>query len=253
MSTAQAQQAQAQQAQAQQAQAQQAQAQQAQAQQAQIQKKTFRFEFTADIMDLIKRFAIVHQYDERKMYKEQWNNWYNENKEEMEREIERMNEIGYVGDVQDKMFKAGRYYFRKKNIKNKEKTENKEVQTQYVKHAEVKHADVKHADVKHADVKHADVRPHVVNASVVKEKPQRNYITMLEETLAAMDEHIKTSLANDADFKPSDGYSKFCENNVFVLRTEIQRMVGENIMDKKDIPEKIKKTYKNRYYMLTRN
>ena len=207
-----------------------AQTQQAQqAQQIQQQKKTFRFEFTADVMELIKRFAIVHQYDERKMYKEQWNNWYSENKEDMEREIERMNEIGYVGDVQDKMFKAGRYYFRKKNIKNK---------------------DVKPEAINANDVKHAEVKP--VEAEV-KEKPRRNYITMLEETLVAMDEHIKTSLENNTDFKPSDGYSEFCENNVFVLRTEIQRMVGENIMDKKDIAEKIKKTYKNRYYMITRN
>ena len=86
-------------------------------------KKTYRFEFTSEVMDLIKHFAIVHQFDERKIYKEQWNNWYNENKEEMEREIRRMNEIGYVGDVKDKMFKAGRYYFRKKNIKTRTRIE----------------------------------------------------------------------------------------------------------------------------------
>ena len=76
---------------------------------------------------------------------------------------------------------------------------------------------------------------------------------MLEATLTAMDEHIKTALAKEADFKPSAGYSEFCENNVLILRTEIQRMVLDNIMDKKDIAEKIKKTYKNRYFMLTQN
>ena len=76
---------------------------------------------------------------------------------------------------------------------------------------------------------------------------------MMEATLVAMDEHIKTSLAADAEFKPSDGYSEFCEKNVLVLRTEIQRMVADNIIDKKDIAEKIKKTYKNRYYMITSN
>jgi hypothetical protein len=85
------------------------------------------------------------------------------------------------------------------------------------------------------------------------EKKRRNYITMLESTLVAMDEHIKLSLTADAEFKPSDGYSEFCEKNVLVLRTEIQRMVVENIIDKKDIAEKIKKTYKNRYYMITSN
>ena len=201
-------------------------------------KKTFRFEFESDIMELIERFAIVHQYDERKMYKEQWNSWYNENKEQMEREIERMNDIGYVGDVKDKMFKAGRYYFRKKNIKNKE--------TQAETHAETQ------AQVK--ETINNDIKPHVVNpAVVVTEKKRRNYITMLEATLVAMDEHIKLSLATDADFKPSDGYSEFCEKNVLVLRTEIQRMVADNIMDKKDIADKIKKTYKNRYYMITKH
>lgn len=194
--------------------------------QTQQQKKTFRFEFTEDIMELIKRFAIVHQYDERKMYKEQWNIWYNENKAEMEQEIERMNEIGYVGDVKDKMFKAGRYYFRKKNIKKEDKEEPRE----------------------------SEVFDNINTENTENtEKKRRNYITMLESTLIAMDEHIKISLSTDADFKPSDGYSEFCENNVFVLRTEIQRMVGENIMDKKDIAEKIKKTYKNRYYMITSN
>lgn len=189
-------------------------------------KKTFRFEFTEYIMDAIKQFAIVHQYDERKMYKEQWSNWYNENKEDMEREIERMNEIGYVGDVKDKMFKAGRYYFRKKNIKNQDKEEQRE----------------------------CEVFNNINNINTKNtEKKRRNYITMLESTLVAMDEHIKISLATDAQFKPSDGYSEFCEKNVLVLRTEIQRMVVENIIDKKDIAEKIKKTYKNRYYMITSN
>ena len=191
--------------------------------QTQQQKKTFRFEFTEDIMDAIKQFAIVHQYDERKMYKEQWSNWYNENKEDMEREIQRMNDIGYVGDVKDKMFKAGRYYFRKKNIKNQDKEEPRE----------------------------CEVFDNINTQNT--EKKRRNYITMLESTLVAMDEHIKSSLASDADFKPSDGYSEFCEKNVLVLRTEIQRMVVENIIDKKDIAEKIKKTYKNRYYMITCN
>ena len=192
----------------------------------QQQKKTFRFEFAEEIMDLIKRFAIVHQYDERKTYKEQWNIWYNENKVDMEREIERMIDIGYVGDVKDKMFKAGMYYFRKKNIKKEDKEEPRE------------------SELINNINKLSDVNT---------EKKRRNYITMLEATLVAMDEHIKISLARDTEFKPSDGYSEFCEKNVLVLRTEIQRMVVDNIIDKKDIAEKIKKTYKNRYYMITSN
>jgi hypothetical protein len=213
------------------------------------QKKTFRFEFASEIMELIERFAIVHQYDERKNYKEQWNNWYNENKEDMEREIERMNEIGYVGDVKDKMFKAGRYYFRKKNIKSKEETIEPQAQAQGAQaQAQGAQAQAQGAQAQaHGKAINTEVTPTGVN-----EKKRRNYITMLEATLTAMDDHIKTSLAKEAEFKPSDGYSEFCEKNVLVLRTEIQRMVVDNIMDKKDIAEKIKKTYKNRYYMITK-
>jgi hypothetical protein len=212
--------------------------------QPQQQKKTFRFEFESEIMELIKRFAIVHQYDERKMYKEQWNIWYNENKEDMEREIERMNDIGYVGDVKDKMYKAGRYYFRKKNIKKEDKEETRE--SELINNIHTKNA------TNIVTTKNATSTTSTTNTTNT-EKKRRNYITMLEATLVAMDEHIKTSLANDVEFKPSDGYSEFCEKNILVLRTEIQRMVVDNIMDKKDIAEKIKKTYKNRYFMITRN
>jgi hypothetical protein len=212
-------------------------------------KKTYRFEFTSEVMDLIKHFAIVHQFDERKIYKEQWNNWYNENKEEMEREIRRMNDIGYVGDVKDKMFKAGRYYFRKKNIKNKaqvEQAQQPQAQQPQAQQPQAQQPQAQQAQAQQAQAQQAQ-------AQTKDKKKSRNYITMLEATLTAMDEHIKTALAKEADFKPSAGYSQFCENNVLILRTEIQRMVVDNIMDKKDIAEKIKKTYKNRYFMLTRN
>jgi len=212
-------------------------------------KKTYRFEFTSEVMDLIKHFAIVHQFDERKIYKEQWNNWYNENKEEMEREIRRMNEIGYVGDVKDKMFKAGRYYFRKKNIKNKAQVEQAQ-QAQPAQQAQAQQTQ----QAQPAQQAQTQAQPAQQTQAQTKDKKKsRNYITMLEATLTAMDEHIKRALAKEAEFKPSAGYSQFCENNVLILRTEIQRMVVDNIMDKKDIAEKIKKTYKNRYFMLTKN
>ena len=101
-------------------------------------------------------------------------------------------------------------------------------------------------------ISHSDYKFKKKNDSTTNEKPRRNYITMLESTLNSMDIHIKTSLANNTEFKPSDGYKDFCENNVSILRTEIQRMVTDNIMDKNDISDKIKKTYKNRYYMITK-
>ena len=75
----------------------------------------FRFKFSPEIVDLITRFAKLHQYDDRNTYKESWNLWYSDNEESIQREIFRLHENGYDGDIKDKMYKAGRYYFRKKN------------------------------------------------------------------------------------------------------------------------------------------
>ena len=75
----------------------------------------FRFKFEPTIISLITRFAKLHQYDDRKTYKENWVLFNSENEETIQREIARMYELGYTGDVNDKMYKAGRYYFRKKD------------------------------------------------------------------------------------------------------------------------------------------
>jgi len=191
--------------------------------------KIFRFEFSEDIMELIKRFSLVHQYDERKVYKERWNNWFQEHKEIMEREMRRMTDLGYEGDVHDKMFKAGRYYFRKKNIKkDKEDKEDKEGR------------DANTMDLKK---KNDEKTP----------QKKRNYISMLQTTLDAMDKHLKEQLETNDNFSPASGFNNFCANFTTIIRTEVNRMVTENEMKTTEISDKIKKTYKNRYYMITRN
>jgi len=185
--------------------------------------KIFRYEFTAEIMNAIKSFSTIHQYDERKIYKEQWNHWYEEHKEALELEIRRMKDMGYVGDVKDKMFKAGRYYFRKKE----------------------------EAGAREAGTREAGAREAGTGANI--QKKTRNYITMMESTLGAMDKHITDEMENDAKFKPSAGYINFCENNIDILREEIGRMINDLKMDQAAIKDKLKKTYKNRYYIITRN
>ena len=191
--------------------------------------KIFRFEFSEDIMELIKRFSLIHQYDERKVYKERWNNWFQEHKEIMEREMHRMIDLGYEGDVHDKMFKAGRYYFRKKNIKkDKEDKEDKEGR------------DANTMDLKK---KNDEKTP----------QKKRNYISMLQTTLDAMDKHLQEQLETNDNFSPASGFDNFCANFTTIIRTEVNRMVTENEMKTTEISNKIKKTYKNRYYMITRN
>jgi hypothetical protein len=172
-----------------------------------INNKIFRFKLSDDIVSLITQFAKIHQYDDRHTYKDAWQNWFKSQEELLEREILRLNQLGYKGDVQDKMFKAGRYYFREKPQAKKE----------------------------------------AVKEEVKKEK--RNYVVMNQEVILAMDNHLIAKM-KQPDFKPAKGYIEFCEQQVEILRREIARL-KEQAVSSEIISEKIKKTYKNRYFILS--
>jgi len=166
----------------------------------------YRYKFSNDIMDMITEFAKIHQYDDRKTYKEMWSKWMECNIETIDDEITRLTRLGYEGDIKDKMFKAGRYYFRKKNQSNGEK----------------------------------------------KQQPRRSYITMGNNVLEAMDMHITTTMKN-ADFTPASGYINFCTTHVTLLQNEIRRLCSETTsITANDMIDKVKKTYKNRYFIITR-
>jgi hypothetical protein len=176
--------------------------------------KIFRYKLTDDIMDHITQFAKIHQFDDRHMYKEAWTIWLNDNRDSIDREIMRLKEMGYKGDVEDKMFKAGRYYFREKVA---------------------------------------------VTTNVVEEKMpaaaaavKRDYIVMAPEVIQAMDKQLLTIIKNK-EFKPAAGYTQFCAQHVELLRGEIRRLIGENKTkaNAEKMVAKIKKTYKNRYFILS--
>jgi hypothetical protein len=77
---------------------------------------TFRFKFTDQFMDSLFHFSKVHQYDDRHAFKDAWTAWTDENAVLVQTEVERLNQLGYTGNVIEKMFKSARYYFRKKDV-----------------------------------------------------------------------------------------------------------------------------------------
>ena len=85
--------------------------------------------------------------------------------------------------------------------------------------------------------------------STVKAEPKqrRQYIGVDHELLETMDRHIVANIHND-DYKPKTAFVLFCKENEDVLKQTITRL---SISDAKLIEDKIKKTYKNRYFMLT--
>jgi hypothetical protein len=158
----------------------------------------YRYKFTEDFMEELYKFSKIHQYDDRKDFKEAWEIWNSENEELVDEEMRRLLRLGYDGDIKDKMFKSARYYFRKKNIQIKEP------------------------------------------------RQRRQYINIGNELLNSMDTHIKLNNQN----QPKIGFELFCRENEELVKQSIIKLKDQQLSNS-EIQDKIKKTYKNRYFRLT--
>ena len=177
--------------------------------------KIFRYKLSDEIMSSITQFAKIHQLDDRHMYKEAWTRWLADEQDNVEREVGRLEQLEYKGDILDKMFKAGRYNFREK------------------------------VTIKAVENANANT---VANANDVDNTKTREYIVMDPAIIQAMDLHLR-SLIHNKNFKPAVAYNEFCDQHVELVRLEIQRLMAQNISREK-MSAKFKKTYKNRYYIL---
>ena len=74
----------------------------------------FRYNFDTNFTEKLGSFAKIYQYSDRHEFKEKWEEWVQENQEDIITETRRLESIGYKGDVPTKMFKSARYYFRTK-------------------------------------------------------------------------------------------------------------------------------------------
>jgi hypothetical protein len=77
---------------------------------------------------------------------------------------------------------------------------------------------------------------------------RRKYCGLSKDVLDAMDKHIASNITND-DYKPSTGFESFCAINIALLKEESSRLITNGFKDSVEIHEKLKKTYKNRYFM----
>ena len=163
--------------------------------------KIYRYKFTDSFVEELYTFSKIHQYDHRTDFKEAWELWIEENSNLILDESKRLTDLGYQGDILNKMFTSARYYFRKKG------TEKKAPQLRCT------------------------------------------YIGTQKELLDAMDNHISVNV-NNSSFKPSSGFTEFCKTHADLLQQEIGLLIRFNIIDSTEIKKKIKKTYKNRYFMI---
>ena len=79
-------------------------------------------------------------------------------------------------------------------------------------------------------------------------KKRRNYVGIQSDLLEAMDKHIISNKKN-SDYKPSSGFDEFCKQYIELLTNEVTSLFKSGITNSEEIKNKIKKTYKNRYFM----
>jgi hypothetical protein len=78
---------------------------------------------------------------------------------------------------------------------------------------------------------------------------RRKYISVSKDLLDAMDEHIQKFMHED-NYQPKKGFVDFCNQQKNILRESITKICEEGTIDPKMIENKMKKTYKNRYFMI---
>jgi hypothetical protein len=180
-----------------------------------VQLQTHRFTFSDEVSEILMDFARIHQYDERKVYKEAWQVLVQDEDTSpiLLKEVETIQQHGYVGDVLDKMFKSTRYYYRKKLIKESSQ----------------------------------------VN---VEKSPRKEYETVPNDLLEDMDKHIKQEIARQLMQQPNTDEAL----QVLVSRATPAKSFEKYYIDYKTRElenneelidnEKLKKTYKNRFYKI---
>ena len=84
----------------------------------------------------------------------------------------------------------------------------------------------------------------------VVSKQRREYISINHNVLEAMDKHIKDTIHTEY-YQPKNGFISFCKANEIILKESIIKIMDQGITDTELIENKLKKTYKNRYFMLT--
>ena len=182
-------------------------------------QSVFRFKFTSDFSTELSRFSKNHQYDDRKIFKEEFNKWVVDNKNLVEDEIEYLQRNGYNGDIQSKIFISSRFYYRKKEGK---------------------------------------ITNNCEKESESNEKPKqqkKEYVLLNKELIHKIDNYIIGLNTEEGKviLKPEEGFESFCRDCSELLKNLIRfYLENDNTQNQKpeDMKKKIKKLFKNRYYYI---
>jgi hypothetical protein len=187
-------------------------------QEPEIKLQTFHHNFSEQIAERFMYFATLHRYDDRKTFKEAWQKWIQEEDvaADIQHEIQTLESNHYAGDILDKMFKSVRYYYRKKPITPKPPITRKEYVALPVSILESMDKHIIETMIQHTN-------PQTTQCSISPAKAFDLYMKQLQQTNT-------NTTAQDQD------------------QTQNEGKPAQTI----DIP-KYKKTYKNRFFIASKN
>jgi len=183
-------------------------------------RSIYRFKLSPHIIELLTNFSRLHMYSSREVFKDKWKEWLIINREVVDIEKKRLKDLGCTKNIDEKMYTATRYYFKKKEAKETKETNATKTTT----------------------------------ATTATTTKRSGYVVLDHELVAKMDSYIKESYCKE--FKPSTSYTIFMDLNKDKIDREVERLLKIEIgkLDTRDkCREKIKKTFKNRCFVLEQN
>jgi hypothetical protein len=197
----------------------------------QIVLKTLRFKFSNDIMEQISIFAKIHEYDDRQTFKDEWTEWLNNTviNDLITKEIERIELLGFTGDILDKMYKSARYYYRKKSLVQIPPINRKEYEVISKLILESMDNHIKLQIASH------------INDNQPKLEKEKEKETEKETEKCKL---VKVS--------PADCFNNFCTLNQELILVQLKPNNTDNqpvnSAQIRTVMDKLKKIYKNRFY-----
>lgn len=75
---------------------------------------TYRFKFNIDLLNSIKEFSKIHNEDNGDEFLEAFQDWKITNNQLIKKEEERIIHLGFKGNIEEKIYRSARYYFKNK-------------------------------------------------------------------------------------------------------------------------------------------
>jgi hypothetical protein len=181
-----------------------------------------RFKYSDVMVGLLDNFARIHRYDDRIDFRKFWDVFVETNRKTFEYEVKLLYSRGFKSDPHFAMYKSTRFYYRKRYIENN--AEN-----------------IKKNTKKHSYSKFPSKLIELID-SVIEKYISTNIKQVTER------EYICT-------ITPASCYINFCDDYEFDLSIHIGDYVRQTLAVGGDISSilisnKLKKTFKNRFYKI---